>query len=195
MQGYYVNTSDHSGHTHSDMHRMHGMPNEMHAPVQKIPVEMMHNAPTHSAQNPQHQMDQMGQMSQMGQMGQMNQMNQMNQMGQMGQMNNMNPVTNAGSSMYNMNSMNVDFKDILKRAVKYLLEGLAVAFVAHYFTKGKLDAKEVIMLGITAAFVFAILDTFSPTISLGARLGAGFGVGQSMFGLNPMMGAAAPMMM
>uniref|UniRef100_A0A6C0LT27 Uncharacterized protein n=1 Tax=viral metagenome TaxID=1070528 RepID=A0A6C0LT27_9ZZZZ len=86
---------------------------------------------------------------------------------------------------YNGDVFNVDFKDIVKRSVKYLLEGLAVAFVAYYFTKGKLDLKEVILLGITAAFVFAILDTFSPTISLGARFGAGFGIGQAMFGLNP----------
>lgn len=86
---------------------------------------------------------------------------------------------------YNPSAFNVDFKELLKRALKYLLEGLSVAFVAYYFTRGKLDTKEIIMLGITAAFVFAILDTFAPTISFGARFGAGFGVGQAMFGLNP----------
>jgi hypothetical protein len=93
--------------------------------------------------------------------------------------------------MYNTSSWNMDWRDLFKRALKYLLEGLAVALVAYYFTKGKLDFKEITMLGITAAFVFAILDTFSPTISLGARLGAGFGVGQTMFGLNPAIAAAA----
>lgn len=171
MQGYYVNTSDHAAHTHSDMHRMHGMPNEMHAAVPQMPVEMMHNMPAQQAPQMQH-------------------------MQQMQPMQPLNPVSQpAHTSMYNMDSLNVNFRDIMKRAIKYLLEGLAVAFVAHYFTKGKLDAKEVIMLGITAAFVFAILDTFSPTISLGARFGAGFGVGQTMFGLNPMMAAAAPVMM
>jgi hypothetical protein len=93
---------------------------------------------------------------------------------------------------YNMDAFSLDFKDILKRAIKYLLEGLAVAFVAYYFTKGKLNLKDVVLLGITAAFTFAILDTFSPTISLGARFGAGFGIGQAMFGLNPAL--MAPMM-
>lgn len=82
---------------------------------------------------------------------------------------------------------NYDLRDIFKRALKYLFEGLAVAFVAYYFTKSKLDFKEIALLGITAAFVFAILDTFSPTISLGARFGAGFGIGQTMFGVNPVM--------
>lgn len=93
--------------------------------------------------------------------------------------------------MYNMGSWSVDWRDLFKRGLKYLMEGLAVALVAYYFTKGKLDFKEIALLGITAAFVFAILDTFSPTISLGARLGAGFGVGQTMFGLNPAVLAAA----
>ena len=87
---------------------------------------------------------------------------------------------------YNNNTFSLDFKEVLKRAVKYLVEGLAVAFVAYYFIgKGKLNIKDIVMLGITAAFVFAILDTFSPTIALGARFGAGFGIGQGLFGLNP----------
>lgn len=89
---------------------------------------------------------------------------------------------------YNNDVFNVDFKDVLKRVIKYLVEGLAVAFVAYYFVgRNKLDIKDIVMLGITAAFVFAILDTFSPTISLGARFGAGFGIGQGLFGLNPTM--------
>jgi hypothetical protein len=106
------------------------------------------------------------------------------------------PNYNLGNSnryTYNPGAFSLDWSDILKRAVKYLLEGLAVAFVAYYFTHGKLDMKEVIMLGITAAFVFAILDTFSPTVSLGLRFGAGFGIGQTMFGVAPgMVGAAKP---
>lgn len=92
---------------------------------------------------------------------------------------------------YNFNPMTNDYKSLLKRAVKYLVEGIVVAFVAYYFTKGKLNAKEIVLLGITAAFVFAILDTVSPTVSLGARLGAGFGIGQTMFGLSPALAAGA----
>lgn len=87
---------------------------------------------------------------------------------------------------YSQDTFSINFKDILKRVVKYLVEGLAVAFVAYYFIgKHKLDMKDIVMLGITAAFVFAILDTFSPTISLGARFGAGFGIGQGLFGVGP----------
>ncbi|AGF85371.1 hypothetical protein QJ854_gp411 [Moumouvirus goulette] len=87
---------------------------------------------------------------------------------------------------YNSSNFQWDLGEILRRAVKYLIEGLAVAFVAYYFVgKGKLNIRDIVMLGITAAFVFAILDVFSPTVALGARFGAGFGIGSGLFGLNP----------
>ncbi|BCS83115.1 hypothetical protein QLL95_gp1008 [Cotonvirus japonicus] len=96
------------------------------------------------------------------------------------------PLYQSPAYNYNSNAFNLDATDILKRALKYLIEGLAVAFVAYYFIgKGKLNIKDIVMLGITAACVFAILDVFSPTIALGARFGAGFGIGQGLFGLNP----------
>lgn len=84
---------------------------------------------------------------------------------------------------YSTGKFHVDWKEIIKRGIKYLVEGLAVAFVAYYFIgRGRLNIKDIVMLGITAAFVFAILDTFSPTIALGTRFGAGFGIGQGLFG-------------
>ena len=86
---------------------------------------------------------------------------------------------------YNQGMFSVDYRDILKRSIKYLLEGIAVALVAYYFTRNKLNFKEIIIIGITAAFAFAILDTFSPTVSLGTRFGAGFGIGQAIFGVAP----------
>lgn len=89
--------------------------------------------------------------------------------------------------VYSNDVFHLDSKDILRRAVKYLFEGLAVAFVAYYVAKGRLDTKDIIILGITAAFVFAILDTFSPTVALGTRFGAGFGIGQGLFGVGPAM--------
>ena len=79
------------------------------------------------------------------------------------------PVSNIniGQYKYNKDGFSINFEDIIKRGIKYLIEGFAVAFVAYYFIgKGKLNTKDIVMLGITAAFVFAILDTFSPTISL-----------------------------
>ena len=72
----------------------------------------------------------------------------------------------------------------LKSLVKYLLEGVAVAVAAFYIPKKKTDLKEVAMIALTAAAVFAVLDMFAPSVALGARQGSGFGVGLTMVGGN-----------
>ena len=74
------------------------------------------------------------------------------------------------SNKHNINNPQIVVKsinqtDILKRIIKYIVEGLAVAFAAYYVIgKNKLCIKDAVILGIVAALVFAILDTFSPTI-------------------------------
>ena len=73
-----------------------------------------------------------------------------------------------------------DYKEIAKKVIKYLLEGIAVALVAYYFMSDKLGAKDIFVLGVSAAAAFAILDQFSPTVAMGARFGAGFGIGQGI---------------
>jgi len=55
-------------------------------------------------------------------------------------------------------------KEIVKRTIKYILMGAIVAFITYYFINNKLSVENVIMIGITASIVFAILDTVSPTI-------------------------------
>ena len=79
----------------------------------------------------------------------------------------------------NMTEPSMDFAEIVKRGLKYIIEGVAVAVVAYVLLKDrlKLTTKDILILAFTAAFTFAILDTFAPTISLGAKLGAGFGLG------------------
>lgn len=54
--------------------------------------------------------------------------------------------------------------EIVKRTIKYVLMGVVVAFVTYYFINNKLSIENVIMIGITASIVFAILDTVSPTV-------------------------------
>ena len=70
--------------------------------------------------------------------------------------------------------------------IKYLLEGLAVAIAAFYIPRRSVDLKEIALIALTAAAVFSILDQFSPPIGLGARQGAGFGIGLNQVGFgNP----------
>ena len=70
----------------------------------------------------------------------------------------------------------------VNRFVKYLLEGAAVAVAAFVIPRKKLSVNELIVIALSAAAVFSVLDTFAPAISSGARLGSGFGVGFNMVG-------------
>tara|TARA_B100000989_G_C19218472_1_gene334826 strand:+ start:233 stop:538 length:306 start_codon:yes stop_codon:yes gene_type:complete len=82
--------------------------------------------------------------------------------------------------------------EVIKRAVKYLIEGLAVALAAYYIPRGRrLSFEEVSMIAITAAATFAILDMYTPSIGSAARTGAGFGIGANIAGFpaGPGMGA------
>lgn len=94
------------------------------------------------------------------------------------------------SYMYDSTPWSFDFAEMLRRALKYLIEGLAVALVAYFILKDRFTVKEAVILGITAALTFAILDTFSPSVSLGMRFGTGFTLGSSLFGVAP--GAMIP---
>lgn len=72
--------------------------------------------------------------------------------------------------------------DILARAVKYLLEGLAVAIVAYMIPGKVLKMSEIGMIALTALATFAILDIYAPSVGASARTGAGFGVGAGLVG-------------
>lgn len=74
--------------------------------------------------------------------------------------------------------LNLDPAEIFRRAIKYFLEGLAVALAGYFVpTRKKLATDEIFMIAMTAAVTFAILDTFSPSIGGAARVGSGFGFG------------------
>lgn len=74
----------------------------------------------------------------------------------------------------------INLKDIVIRLIKYLVEGFAVALAAYYVPKKKTSAEEIMMIAITAAATFAILDMAAPAISIGARFGAGFSTGSGI---------------
>jgi hypothetical protein len=77
--------------------------------------------------------------------------------------------------------MNIDFAEILTRALKYLMEGLAVGLACYF---GKLKIDEIIIIAVTAAATFAILDMYTPQVSDAARLGTGFGIGSKFAGIR-----------
>lgn len=89
-----------------------------------------------------------------------------------------------------------DLQEVVKRVIKYIIEGTAVAFVAFYLPQKQMKLEEIVVIGITAAATFAILDMFAPSIGSATRQGAGFGVGANLVGFpavspNPPPGPAA----
>jgi|TARA_B100001123_G_scaffold365999_1_gene425374 ABC-type Co2+ transport system permease subunit len=75
-----------------------------------------------------------------------------------------------------------DFNEVLRRLIKYFIEGFAVAVVAYCLPKQKISMENILVIALTAAATFAILDMFTPSIGGSARMGAGFGVGANLVG-------------
>jgi hypothetical protein len=84
--------------------------------------------------------------------------------------------------LFHKTNMGVDMNDMLARAIKYLLEGLAVAIVAYMIPGKVLKMSEIGMIALTALATFAILDVYAPSVGASARTGAGFGVGAGLVG-------------
>ena len=80
----------------------------------------------------------------------------------------------------------LDFGELIKRAVKYLVEGLMVALAAYAIPKKALNMDEVALIALTAAATFSILDTYVPSMAVSARSGAGFGIGANLVGFPRM---------
>ena len=79
--------------------------------------------------------------------------------------------------------MDFSLGDLLTAVLKYTIEGLVVALVAVIVMNPKKpNFGEVLTIGVAAFATFALLDTFSPSIAVTARQGAGFGVGANLVG-------------
>lgn len=95
----------------------------------------------------------------------------------------------ADKKLARAHASGIDFSDIVARLIKYVVEGGAVAVAAFVIPRRKMEVKEIVMIALTAAAVFAVLDLYAPAVGVGARQGAGFGVGASLVGFG---GVALP---
>ena len=75
-----------------------------------------------------------------------------------------------------------DVSEIIKRIIKYLVEGLMVAIAAYAIPQRSLNLEEITLIALTAAATFSILDCYVPIIGVSTRTGAGFGIGANMVG-------------
>jgi len=80
----------------------------------------------------------------------------------------------------------LDLGELVRRAIKYLVEGLMVALAAYAIPKKSLRVDEVGLIALTAAATFSILDTYIPSMGVSARSGAGFGIGANLVGFPRM---------
>ena len=80
-----------------------------------------------------------------------------------------------------MNNL-VDFPELIKRVVKYMIEGFVVAIAAFAIPKQSMNVMEILLLALTAAATFSILDTFIPSMGVSARNGTGLGIGLNLSG-------------
>jgi ABC-type Co2+ transport system permease subunit len=74
----------------------------------------------------------------------------------------------------------INVGELVKRIIKYLVEGLMVAIAAYAIPKRSLNIEEIILISLTAAATFSILDTYVPSMGVTARSGAGFGIGANI---------------
>jgi ABC-type Co2+ transport system permease subunit len=78
-------------------------------------------------------------------------------------------------------------QEIIKRIIKYLVEGIMVALVSYAIPKRSLDFEEIILIALTAAATFSVLDTYLPAMGASARNGTGLGIGLGLSGLPAML--------
>jgi len=74
----------------------------------------------------------------------------------------------------------INVAELVKRIIKYLVEGLMVAIAAYAIPKRSLNIEEIVLIALTAAATFSILDTYIPSMGVSARTGAGFGIGAGL---------------
>jgi ABC-type Co2+ transport system permease subunit len=74
----------------------------------------------------------------------------------------------------------INVGELVKRIIKYLVEGLMVAIAAYAIPKRSLNIEEIILIALTAAATFSILDTYVPSMGVSARNGTGLGIGLNL---------------
>lgn len=79
-----------------------------------------------------------------------------------------------------------NYSTLFKIAIKYILQGIVIAIAAYYIpimyktSLRKPTFNEIFSISITAAFTMFILDYFISEVGFGAKLGAGFTIGQNL---------------
>ena len=76
--------------------------------------------------------------------------------------------------------LNFNIQELVRRVIKYLVEGLMVSIACYAIPNRSLNMEEIVLIALTAAATFSILDTYIPSMGVTARSGAGFGIGANL---------------
>jgi hypothetical protein len=85
-----------------------------------------------------------------------------------------------------MSDNKINTTDAMRIVSKYLLQGFVIAVAAYYIpimyktSLRKPTIQEILFISITAACTMYILDQFIEPVGFGAKLGAGFTIGQKL---------------
>lgn len=70
-----------------------------------------------------------------------------------------------------------DTNEIIKKLVKYLIEGFVIVLVLRWLPKNNLNFNEIATITLTITATLIMLDSYSPTVSTGYRNGIGLALG------------------
>jgi len=76
----------------------------------------------------------------------------------------------------------IDFQELVKRIIKYLVMGITISIICLIVPRKPLQLEEILSITLVAASVFAICDTFLPSISGPIENGIGFSLGSTLAG-------------
>jgi ABC-type Co2+ transport system permease subunit len=79
-----------------------------------------------------------------------------------------------------------DFSELIKRAIKYIVEGIIVALAAYVIPKKSLNVEEVVIIALSASATFSILDVFIPSMGVSVRNGSALAIGAGISGGIPL---------
>ena len=82
---------------------------------------------------------------------------------------------------------NMDIYTIFRRLFKYLAEGVMVALAAYFIPNKTIEFHDIILVGLTAAATFSMLDMYAPSVAKTVRPGAGFGIGANLVNFPGLM--------
>ena len=60
--------------------------------------------------------------------------------------------------------MDFNFREIMKRVIKYLVEAIVVAVACFAIPKKAMNLEEIALIALVAAATFSILDTYMPRL-------------------------------